>query len=497
MKQMLRRYWQELAMLLLIAAPILTLIIAGTLSIVHSQWFFEVFGVMTVCGLAAAALGRSVRSAARQKTASLRDSEGAWTPVEEAAWKAVEALAVKAQTTPPSDVAALKSLTTNVINTVASNLHADAKFAWARFTVPELLLAVEQASQRLRTTLHLRVPGSQSLTASHVLWAHHLYTAHNTKVQLAFWAYRMFRIARSPVISLGQELKDHFGNNATKVGFDVAHGWMSRLLTEELGRSAIDLYSGRMRRSTSQALLALKEAAPVERGPVPVRILIAGQVNSGKSSLLNALRGSVQARVSELPTSDGMKEFRFKEGDNFDLTIIDTPGVVSAEVADHALTLACRNADLIIWVAQANQPARKPDVVALSAIRKWFGENPHVAPPTIVMAVTHIDRLKPFREWSPPYDIGNPQREKARQIRAALVDIGLVLSAPEEALIPVSLIEGEPSYNVDALWAVISRRMNGATQAALARALKKDIPLRLSELARQFYEGGLFIVNRL
>lgn len=484
-------------MLLVIVVPVITLVIAGTLSIIHSPWFFEVFGVMALCGLAAAALGRSIRNAARQKMASLPNSEDAWSPAEQAAWTAVQTLAIKAQTTPPGDVAALRLLATTVINTVASHLHTDAKFAWARFTVPELLLALEQASQHLRTTLHKRVPGSQSLTASHLMWAQHLYTAHSTKVKFAFWAYRMFRMVRSPAISLVQEFKDHFGSKATNVGFEVAHGWISRLLTEELGRSAIGLYSGRMRRSTDQALLALKEAAPVETGPVPVRILIAGQVNSGKSSLVNALRGSVQARVSELPTPDGMKEFRFIEGDRLDLTIIDSPGVASAELADVALVSACRNVDLIIWAAQANQPARQADVVALRAIRDWFNENPHVVPPTIVMAITHIDRLKPFREWSPPYDIANPQREKALQIREAVMDIGRVLSAPEEVLVPVSLIDGEAAYNVDALWAVIAGRMNSASQTALARSLKQGVPLRLSELLGQCYEGGKFILNRL
>jgi hypothetical protein len=36
MKQLLRGYWREVTMLLLIAAPLVTLVIAGTLSLFHS-----------------------------------------------------------------------------------------------------------------------------------------------------------------------------------------------------------------------------------------------------------------------------------------------------------------------------------------------------------------------------------------------------------------------------------------------------------------------------
>ncbi len=484
-------------MLLLIAAPLVTLVIAGTLSLFHSPWFLEILGLMALAGVAVTGLARSIRRTSTQPVAALSDSEGAWSAAEQSAWTAVQALAMKVQAVPPGDVDALKSLAAAVVNTVASNLHADAKFAWAKFTVPELLLAVEQASQHLRTTLHARVPGSQSLTAAHVLWAHHLYTSHKTKVLLAHWAYRVYRVVMSPLTALGQEVKGHFMDKATSGGVNIAHGWMSRLLTEELGRSAINLYSGRMRRSTEQALLALKAVAPVEAGPVPVRILIAGQVNAGKSSLVNALRGAVHARVSELPTPGGSKEFRFLDGHGLDLTFIDTPGVTSLESADPALTTACRDVDLIIWVAQANQPARQVDVIALGAIRDAFAHNPQWVSPTIVMAITHIDRLKPFREWSPPYDIANPLNAKALQIREAVKEVGKALSAPEEALVPLSLIDGEPAYNVDALWAIIAEKMNGASQAALARALKQTIPVRLSELLGQCYEGGKFVLNRL
>ena len=252
-----------------------------------------------------------------------------------------------------------------------------------------------------------------------------------------------------------------------------------------------------MRRSDDQAIVALQNAAPTIGGPVPVRILVAGQTNSGKSSLVNSLRGSVQARVSELPTRGGMKEFRFTDGGKLDLTIIDTPGLPSIAKVDKNLITTCQDVDLIIWTAQANQPARQVDLVALQAIRNWFKNNPHVVEPTIVMAITHIDRLKPFREWEPPYDIANPKREKARQIQEAVMSIGNSLSMQEEALVPVSLMDGEPPYNLDALWAVIAKQMNGASQVALGRALKQSVSFRLSEVLTQCYEGGKFIFNRL
>ena len=59
----------------------------------------------------------------------------------------------------------------------------------------------------------------------------------------------------------------------------------------EVGRAAIDLYSGRLALSEEELRLAHeRDEAPAAVEPIaPVRIVLVGQVNAGKSSLVNAL----------------------------------------------------------------------------------------------------------------------------------------------------------------------------------------------------------------
>ncbi|HRO50685.1 MAG TPA: hypothetical protein PLW75_11140, partial [Hyphomicrobium sp.] len=89
--------------------------------------------------------------------------------------------------------------------------------------------------------------------------------------------------------------------------------------------------------------------------------------------------------------------------------------------------------------------------------------------PPIILVATHIDRLRPFNEWSPPYEANDPS-EKARNIRTALSaaasDLGF---APDEA-VAVSLLDAAP-YNVERLWQSIANALPEATRAQLLRVL--------------------------
>ena len=80
---------------------------------------------------------------------------------------------------------------------------------------------------------------------------------------------------------------------------------IARIVIEEVGREAINLYSGRLPADLDE-LMAEKpdEVAPQAPASSPLRILIGGKVNAGKSSLVNALCGEVVAAVDVLPAGD-------------------------------------------------------------------------------------------------------------------------------------------------------------------------------------------------
>ena len=118
--------------------------------------------------------------------------------------------------------------------------------------------------------------------------------------------------------------------------------YATRLLILEIGRASIDLYSGRLALS-DEDLRAARESdmAATADAVVPIRIVLIGQVNAGKSSLLNAL-----ARV-------------------------DLPGLDESTDTAAELLVQAERADLIMWVASATQPARGPDRKRLDDFRAW------------------------------------------------------------------------------------------------------------------------------
>jgi predicted GTPase len=89
----------------------------------------------------------------------------------------------------------------------------------------------------------------------------------------------------------------------------------------------------------------------------------------------------------------------------------------------------------------------------------------------LLVAVTHIDQLRPSREWHPPYDLLNPANNKAANIRAAVEAVAADLAVPVATVIPVCLAEGR-TYNDDALWAAILERQDEANRVRFLRCLE-------------------------
>ena len=53
----------------------------------------------------------------------------------------------------------------------------------------------------------------------------------------------------------------------------------------------------------------------------------------------------------------------------------------------------------------------------------------------MLLILTHIDQLRPFNEWAPPYDLGAGQRQKAVAIRDAMKAAGRELGFVAEETI--------------------------------------------------------------
>jgi predicted GTPase len=150
-------------------------------------------------------------------------------------------------------------------------------------------------------------------------------------------------------------------------------------------------------------------------------------------------------------------------------------------------------ADLLLWVASATQPARQTDRKALDEVRAWTGAQRR-APP-ILLALTHIDQLRPAAEWSPPYNVTMPLGAKAKTIRAAMDSVAATLDMSLTAIVPVAIPPGQPPYNVDAIWARVAAEIDEAKLVQLERLRAGQSALSLRELAVQVANSGRILVK--
>ena len=113
---------------------------------------------------------------------------------------------------------------------------------------------------------------------------------------------------------------------------------------------------------------AITAQPSVERIRDGIRIVLAGQPNAGKSTLLNALAGQEAAIVSPLAgtTRDRIEVPVMRNGIAYQLTdtagLHDAPADVVEEIGIARARSAIENADLLLWLDDAPLPAELDDI---------------------------------------------------------------------------------------------------------------------------------------
>lgn len=398
-----------------------------------------------------------------------------WSPAEEQAWRDVETLAAKAD---PELIAAqdgLLKLGRETIEAVARNLHPGRDDPVWQFTTPEALAIIERVSRRLRTFVLDNVPFGERLTVAQALALYRWRGA----VDMAERAYDVWRVVRmiNPATAAAQEAREQLSKAMMQWGRDAIARRLTEVYVLEIGRAAIDLYGGRLRVSSGALAGYVSAESSDDRDEIagveaePLRILVAGQISAGKSSLINALAREMNAATDALPATADFTPYVLEQEGFPAALIIDSPGLTSDEKMLRKLVEEAADCDLVLWVVAAHRADRETDRRALERLRVYFASHLNRRRPPIVLVATHIDRLRPFGEWSPPYDLKAPTTEKARNITAALSAAATDLGFEPDEAVPLSLAETAPAYNVELLWARIAGALPEATRAQLLRCL--------------------------
>ena len=450
--------------------------------------------------LLATSIRRRAKNEARRDLADLAEPSAGWNAAERAAWSAV---LQNADTATPLAFTGLEPLVARAratVEIVAHRFHPEAHDAWAQFTLPEFLLLTERLCRDIRRETLGHIPAAGTIRLSHLLWAHRQNRRYGVMARMGwrigFGLWRMIRAGLNPLQAAGQEASGAFVEKAVNVLSYRMRAYATRLLVLEVGRAAIDLYAGRLTLSADE-LRAVRERdmADASTADAPVRIVMIGQVNAGKSSLLNALAQEIRGAVSPLPTTPNATEYFIEVDGRPTVSLVDTPGFDERRESAAKLVAQAERADLILWVASATQPARRADRERLDDVRAWVHEQLSRRAPSILLALTHVDELRPAAEWTPPYDVTMPAGAKARAIRAAMEATARDLDLPVDSLVPIAMPPNRDPYNLDALWARIAVELDEAKLVQFDRLRFGQERLNVRTLAEQLGRAGRTIIK--
>jgi predicted GTPase len=459
--------------------PTVSLVLLGSLWL--WQHGYIVYWALATCVAVAGAYLLERRLMVPLPVAAVKDlqqdaapADRGWTPRQEEAWTDVQALAAKVAPERMTSRDGVLNLSLETVELVAKRLHPERGDPLWQFTVPEALALIERTSDGLRDFIVKTFPLGDRITVAQLMWLYRWRGA----VNLAEKGYQLWRVVRlfNPLAAATHEVRETFTRQMYEMGREHLARRVARAYVREVGRAAIDLYGGNLRVTRAQLASHVSEAsrrdlAALEgRAAEPIRILVAGETGAGKSSLVNRLAGAVEAVVDALPSTKAFTTYKLTHEGLPAALIIDSPGLPGPKGSAPLIEQAdvC---DMVLWVSAANRAAREGDRAALKAIREHFAAQPNRRRPPMLLVLTHIDTLRPFGEWAPPYDLEAGTGAKAKSIRAAAVVVGEELGFAPGEVVPVRADAAAAPYNIDALWAEIIALMPEAQRARLVRVL--------------------------
>ena len=285
----------------------------------------------------------------------------------------------------------------------------------------------------------------------------------------------------NPLTAVAKKASEGVGNRASQELLINLSQLLREAALRNLCKQAIALYAGtkielpiptlpQVKTQTLRDILTQAEPPEIV-AQKPVNILIIGRTGAGKSSLINTLFQNELAAVDVLPSTDTIQNYHWETENGEVINLWDTPGyeqVKREDLRDLVIDYAI-NADLLLLVTPALDPALQMDVDFLQDVKSEVADLP------IITIVTQVDRLRPIREWQPPYDWENGEKPKDISIREATKYRQQLLGNFANLVLPV--VTNDPKnnrndWNIEALSSGLLAAIDPAKQLRLTRFLR-------------------------
>jgi small GTP-binding protein len=315
-----------------------------------------------------------------------------------------------------------------LVRDIAFLYHPEVKYPLLNIYVPQAYELVRGTVDDLDRWMRVTAPALNQVTVAQVYQTYKTYRSIETPLRQVGVVLNLSRWLWNPIAAAAKQVSRPLGNRASQQLLANFSQILRETALTILCRQAIALYGGQaslnLERSVttlpqSQTLRELiEQAEPAEQvASKPLSLLIVGRTGAGKSSLINTLFQDERAEVDVLPSTDQITSYRWETSPQEALILWDSPGYEQIDRTDlrsQVLAQATKS-DLLLLVTPALDPALESDLALLQDIAEQRQDIP------IFLVITQVDRLRPVREWTPPYDWQQGDRLKERNIRQAVM----------------------------------------------------------------------------
>ena len=398
--------WGWLLVGLLWALPTLLLIGAGSWWLWQEGWLWRWLGLTGALSLVGWFLAQWLRQTSRDTWGILVQPDPRWTPLDQAAWEKIEALAVQLQQSALSleDPESVLRAFHEVLATVARHYRPDSERPELEIPAPHVLRIIERVAADLRQLLLERVPGSHWLTLHDLYKLSRLAAWFQRFYRWFYGAYRVTQLATNPAAALVREVRDAaLGQVQASTAQELKEGVIS-FCVRQAGRYAIELYSGKvllegdgkqlpLSRQTRRQLPKEGPSTPAEEEPI--RVLLLGGVGSGKHIFIQMLTGPWilpkqsfwNKLVRRWPMArrwwqpEGLPPFLLTDWPEYDGSRPASPKQFAAFDEEVLQT------DLVLLVCQAMPSSWTVDRSWLDRIRNIYRQHPERNPPALMVVL--------------------------------------------------------------------------------------------------------------
>lgn len=479
--------WRLIVLGILLAGPVLFLAGYGAYQLWLSNWWAWLWWPLAACFTMAYLLAWRWQKQRRLLRVDFVTSSH-WTPRDQQAWQLVIKRAEAG-----SQLTAEQLSNVNHYVTTAQELALElARFynpkaadPLSSLTIPEILAVIELAAHDLAELIDRFLPAGHLLTVDNWRQAKQATDWYRTASDLSWLISALFSPINTSVRYLASQVGMAQPWQKVQQHFLL---WFYTAYVQRMGTYLIEVNSGRLRigatryrqlREQTQTGGEAAADAEVKAESVPkVTLALLGQAKVGKSSVINALLGEQQAAVDVVQPTADCTSYALQPPDiGSRLELLDTvgyghegPGVDQLRATE----AAARQADLLLLVLHARNPARQADEGVLQGLRAFFTAHPDLKMPPVLGVLTHIDLLSPALEWAPPYDWQQPYRPKEQEIDQAVAAVREQLGSYVAGVVPVCTAAGKIYGVQEWLLPAITELLGEARAVALLRCLRAE-----------------------